>query len=427
MEAQIKLSKFAEKRNGTLNKFYTHTAVGQLICDFLPRADPWSVLDLGAGEGSLSSAVADRWPKANFVTVDIDASCVDSLHSMLAEKGVIGHRHFQADVLTAQLSFLPGYGQFDLAVCNPPFFKPQWRKEFASFIEEAGLGQALSISEVSAEAVFLAQNLNALRKGGSLVLISPDGMATGRRSQMLRRTLLRDHKVETVIQLPNNAFKDTDAYCFITFLTKGAGPTEKVKLLQYNKKRGFSEPLYVSADEAEVRMDYDYHDTHRPIDGSFVTLRMLGADVRRGSLSSVDLRATQFSTFHTSGYDRERLVFSGSVPQEAEEKLVIAGPGDILVARIDRNFHKKIAFVESGRAAISDCVYRVRVPASIQVAVFDALRSPKGEAALKAMSKGVSARLLGKADFLDLRIDCPDLVVGAKELLEERKSPALLL
>ena len=72
------------------------------------------------------------------------------------------------------------------------------------------------------------------------------------------------------------------------------------------------------------------------------------------------------------------------------------------MARVDRNLHAKVAMVGHGRAAVTDCVYRVRVPVDVRASVFEALRSPVGMASLLAATKGVSARLLGKADLLDL-------------------------
>ena len=45
-----------------------------------------------------------------------------------------------------------------------------------------------------------------------------------------------------------------------------------------------------------------------------------------------------------------------------------------------RRNEMKVAIVEAGRAAITDCVYRVRIPKTFRQAVFLALRSPTGEA-----------------------------------------------
>ena len=126
----MRTSAFAIKRIGTLNKFYTQSAIGQLLAKQLDELNPNSVIDLGAGEGSLSISVAERWPDANYVTVDKDIKCISSLAKNISEAGAQRHTHYTNDVLASALDIKPDHGLFDLAVCNPPFFKPQWRQEF---------------------------------------------------------------------------------------------------------------------------------------------------------------------------------------------------------------------------------------------------------------------------------------------------------
>lgn len=420
-------TEFAIKRIGTLNRFYTQSAVGQLLAEQLDELNPNSVIDLGAGEGSLSASVAQRWPTADYVTVDKDVKCISSLAENISESGAQRHTHYTNDVLESSLDIKPAHGLFDLAVCNPPFFKPPWRQEFSDILLNANLSDSVSASDVTAELIFLAQNLNMLKLGGTIALITPDGMMTGNRTIALRRALIRQHRIEAVIQLPNNAFKDTDAYCFILILKKGLGATKSIKLLKYDKIDGLLNPIYIDSSVGERRLDYDFHLAHKSLYKEATTLRQLGAEIRRGSLSTVEARSKQFPIFHTTNYDQCRLRFSGDLPSNLSSKIVVAEQGDILVARVDRNFHKKVAFVESGRAVITDCVYRVRLAKPSQEAVFEALRSPSGEAVLKAVSKGVSARLLGKADFLDLPLGGKRLQVIGKKILQEGESFPLLL
>ncbi len=420
-------TKFTIKRIGILNRFYTQSAVGQLLADQLENLNPSSVLDLGAGEGSLSVSIAGRWPLADYVTVDKDLICASKLTDNLSKAGVKKHTHYTADVLDSSLDLVSKHGLFDLAVCNPPFFKPPRHPEFYNILSDASLLDSVSDYDVTAELVFLAQNLNMLKHGGTIALITPDGMMTGKKTIALRRALIRQHRIETVIQLPNNAFKDTDAYCFILILKKGFGATKKIQLLEYNKVSGLSNPIYIDGVDGECRLDYDFHLAQKSIDKDAITLRQLGAEIRRGSLGTVEARSKQFPIFHTTNYNQCRVCFEGDLPSDLNKKIVIAEQGDILVARVDRNFHKKVAIVERGRAVITDCIYRVRVAKRFQEAVFDALRSPSGEAVMKAVSKGVSARLLGKADFLDLPLESKRLLLVSKEILQEGKSFPLLL
>jgi type I restriction enzyme M protein len=405
-------STFAEKRQDTLNRFYTRTAVGELLVDQLGDFAPRNVLDLGAGEGSLSAAVVGRWQGMTAVTVDLDAGIVEGLHDSLRDAGATLHRHHVRDVLEPTLpASLAEDGLFDLAVCNPPFFRPTWNRDYARILQQADLADACpSTADATAEILFLAQNLRMVRDGGKIALIAPDGLLTGWRTTAFRRAIMDCHAVDCVLQLPNHSFHDTEARCFVLIITKNAGPTEEVKLLRYDASAGLSAPIIVSRVDAETRMDFDFHAHRGDHVGRVVTLRQLGAEIRRGSLDTIARKAATYTTFHTTDY---RGIEDGIVTLDADPglpengKLVVAETGDILMARVDRSLHEKVAIVESGRAAVTDCIYRVRVPVEVRASVFDALRSPAGVASLLAATKGVSARLLGKADLLDLPLRLP--------------------
>jgi len=265
-----------------------------------------------------------------------------------------------------------------------------------------------STADVTAEILFLAQNLCLLKDGGTVALIAPDGMLTGWRTALFRRSLLSKHRVDCVIQLPRHSFHDTEARCFVLFLRKKGGPTDCVKLLRYDTASGLSEPLFINSEKAEQRMDYDYHSEQSAHGEQVLTLCQLGADIKRGSISTVEARNADFPIFHTIHYrmaEGGQLNLAPLLSRLPKKRLVIAEPGDILMARIDRNLHHKVAMVASGQAALTDCVYRVRLPAKVRDAAFKALSSSEGAAKLRAVSKGVRARLLGKADLLDLPLD----------------------
>ena len=405
-------SKFSLLREGNLNRFYTRDLIGQLITEQIANITPAKVIDLGAGEGSLSVAVGRHWPDTEIVTVDVDPDCVSDLHTRITDTGVTRHTHHVYDVLHLDLpSALTQHGSFDLAVCNPPFFRPEWNRDFSLTLQRAGLDNACSsTAEVTAEVLFLAQNLRLLNSGGVLALIIPDGILTGWRMATLRHALLIKHRVDCVMQLPAHSFHDTEARCFVLFLTKDAGPTNNIKLLRYENASGLSEPIFIDAVQAEKRMDYDYHAEVGVTGAHIETLRQLGAHVIRGSLSTAEARNADFPVFHTTDYGKAvqgRVTLSPVLSNMPQRRLVVAEAGDILMARVDRSLHQKVAIVTSGQAALTDCVYRVRLPEAVQEAVFAALRSAEGMVKLQAVSKGVSARLLGKADLLDLPLNIP--------------------
>jgi type I restriction enzyme M protein len=214
-----------------------------------------------------------------------------------------------------------------------------------------------------------------------------------------------DHAIDCVMQLPNHSFHDTEARCFILILTKDGAPVEKVKLTRYDQTTGLSSPIFISRIDALQRMDFDFHASQKTPKNGMVTLRELGADIKRGSLSTIQRKDSAFNTFHTTDYSNladGRIAFKSTDKLPINRKMVIAETGDILMARVDRSLHHKIGIVMSGSAALTDCVYRVRLPIQVREMSFNALRSPAGMASLLSASKGVSARLLGKADLLDL-------------------------
>lgn len=404
--AASKLTAWAAKREGTLNKFYTRAEVGALLTREIGPLLPRSVLDLGSGEGSLSSAVAWKWPQAPITTVDVDPTCVEDLHAALLAAGCEQHQHRTLDVLDFGLPEAFAEHRFDLAVCNPPFYRPDWKREFADILREADLESACaSRAEVTAEILFLAQNLRLLEDGGTVALIVPDGLATGWRALAFRKALLSNHSLRTVIQLPPYSFLDTEAYCFILILEKGRrSPANVIKLLRLEDTGDVSDPIFIEPNLAEVRFDHAYHQVALSAPNGATSLRQLGADIRRGSLSTVQRKAANSFVFHTGDFP----TVSGSinlgvdVPVIADKKLVIAEPGDILMARVDRELHEKVTLVASGRAAITDCVYRIRLPEKHRESAFNALTSTEGRRRIQAATKGVGARLIGKGELLDV-------------------------
>lgn len=407
--AAIKPSAWTAKRTGTLNKFYTRPEVGALLVREIGPIRPETVIDLGAGEGSLAAAVVSEWPGARITTIDIDPTCVDDLHAKLVAAGARSHDHRLQDAFDPELPDQLGCESFNLAVCNPPFYRPEWRRDFADILQKADFVDACpSVSEVSAEIIFLAQALRLLKKGGTIALIVPDGLATGWRAVAFRRALLQHHRLRSVIQLPPYSFVDTEAFCFILVIDKGrSDKLDGVRLTRLHDDGAVSEPILVSNKEAESRLDYAYHSLSQNAASGSVTLRQMGAQVQRGSLSTVDRKRLGAFVFHTGDFPNDtREVHLGSVlPDVGTKRLIVAEAGDILMARVDRDLHEKIAFVAKGKAAITDCVYRIRLPERYREIAFRALSCPNGRARIKATTKGVGARLLGKGELLDLPLD----------------------
>ena len=147
-----------------LGRYYTNSLVSRTLVREMNLTNPNLVVDLGTGDGSLSAEAAQIWTSARFITVDIDSRITETNNHRLKE---INGNHFKFDVLNSQLHHQIGLdlASADGAICNPPYIRPRWRKDFAEILEDAGLsGVFPSIKDVGADVLFIAQNLRLLRQ-----------------------------------------------------------------------------------------------------------------------------------------------------------------------------------------------------------------------------------------------------------------------
>lgn len=129
-----------------------------------PRLRPGErVCDLGCGTGLLGFLMLTREPSLQVTGVDIQPGPLALARKSAAEN------HFAMTFLQADLrqpEQLPPAGSFDLAVCNPPYFKPG--SGFAARGQARRIARAeetASLEEVCAAAARL------LRWGGRLALV----------------------------------------------------------------------------------------------------------------------------------------------------------------------------------------------------------------------------------------------------------------
>lgn len=184
----------------SLARFYTDKKISELLVGLLRSIKANRIVDLGSGSGSLAAAARRRWRHAEIVTVDIDSSGTSRARESLRPLG-LRHRHIRADALDLSLpNRLVSQGRlFDVAVCNPPYLSPSWRKGFEHILEQAGLLPAYPVmSNAGADILFIAQNLRLVRDGGQLGLIVPDGVIAGRR--MDSHKLILEKPLKTSVQ-----------------------------------------------------------------------------------------------------------------------------------------------------------------------------------------------------------------------------------
>jgi type I restriction enzyme M protein len=404
MPPTVKASSFPDP----LGRYYTRDEVSDVLVSFLSIENPEMILDLGSGDGSLTKAAARKWARAQYITVDIDSNT--SLNTQSASGDSFTHKHFFKDALEptliSDIGLLPE--NIDLAICNPPFIKPRWQERHYDFLVDAGLPKEIvSIKGLSAEVMFIIQNLVSLRPGGQLGLIIPDGFISGEKSTEFRRFILESNAIEKVVKLPINAFVGTSTQAHIVIITKG-GTNDTISLDEIGLLVGQSKEVVISKDEGIESLDYSYQSGKKAQPQGGLTLSQLGCSVSRGRSNSKECRESNQRIFHTVDLDTNMTrvnleAFSLGMQSQASQH-VIAGKGDIIMARVGRNLTKKICIVSKGEAPISDCIYRLEVPVKYRRQVYNFLISKKGQAALQSRIHGTGARYLTMARLLGLPI-----------------------
>jgi adenine-specific DNA-methyltransferase len=185
-------------RRTELGQFFTPTDVAAFMADLLDvRPDPITLLDPGAGVGSLTAAVAAKWSangggRIEATVVERDKALIPALDNTLRELSTI--HEFRAEIVQDDFvewgaNRVSGFGvldgpRFDLVVMNPPY-----RKIRSSSPERRRMsGAGIEVPNLYAGFVALAARL--LNDDGQLVAITPRSFTNGPYFRRFRHLLL---------------------------------------------------------------------------------------------------------------------------------------------------------------------------------------------------------------------------------------------
>ena len=136
-------------------------------------------------------------------------------------------------------------------------------------------------------------------------------------------------------------------------------------------------------------------------------------DVIRGSICSSEIEGFPTAVFHLSDFAKpdgknvirivpKRFSLSDSAARTMSRNAQLAQPGDILLARVGRNLHNRLALVVHGSCVISDCIFALRATQEHRERLYRFLESDAGQRALATSAHGVAARFLSKQNVLEI-------------------------
>src|SRR5437879_5185380 len=189
-------------RRQELGQFLTPAPVASFLASLFDLSHGYpegaTLLDPGAGVGSLLAAFVDRWlrevghPPLSITAVEVEPTLHVPLSATLgacAEGTEISGSLVRDDFVqwaTDQLGAWWGSGStFDFVIMNPPYHK------IGSGSRERRLLSGLGVEVSNIYAAFLALAYRLLREGGQLVAITPRSFTNGPYFRAFRRDLLK--------------------------------------------------------------------------------------------------------------------------------------------------------------------------------------------------------------------------------------------
>lgn len=198
--------------------------LGALLEMETSAAEP-QILDIGTGTGVIALMLAQRYPTAQVIGVDIDETAY--LRAMENFSRSVFHERLKAASGTFHL--LDGANTYDLIVSNPPFYtnslhNPDARKKIARHTDFDFFDGLLR---------FAANNL---RSEGSLSLILP--------TELAKEVIFQSHTYKFVLHRKINikSFEHTETIrCIITLSRKEGGLLSEEEFIIYKEKGIYSD------------------------------------------------------------------------------------------------------------------------------------------------------------------------------------------
>ncbi len=199
-----------QKGGKATGEFYTPRAVTRFITDHVDPQIGECVADFACGTGGfLAEAITHMQRKAKSVSDNdtIQASIYGiewkQLPYMLATTNMLLHnidnpQIVHGDGLSKNVLDLSEDDYFDCILMNPPFGGEFNKADLANFPDD--------LKSADSEDMFLARIIYCLKKGGRCGVVVPEGIMFDSKKKELKKKLLEECNLHTVIRLPQSVF-----------------------------------------------------------------------------------------------------------------------------------------------------------------------------------------------------------------------------
>ncbi len=307
-EANAKLD---PKRKGELGQFMTSDRIAKFMIElFSQTSSKATLLDAGAGIGSLTIAAAQRLNIAKAEAWEIDPILLGYLENNLKNLNIDYEIH-AADFIENAVNMLQfRHGpRFTHAILNPPY------KKIASNSKHRSLLRQVGIETVNLYTAFLALTILLMRSDGEIVIIIPRSFCNGPYYKPFREFMLNKCSLEHIhiFEARNKAFKDDDVLQENVILKLTRAKQQESVVISRSQDSIFADYAYkvvrfdsvVKPSDPEKFIHIPVSDTEIP-DQLFATrLTELGVQVSTGPVVDFRLRP-YFASEHDKNTGRDK-------------------------------------------------------------------------------------------------------------------------
>jgi type I restriction enzyme M protein len=222
------IKKFADDSGHTAAEFYTNRTVVSLMTELLKPKQNDSIYDPTCGTGGmlLESINYLKRNKKDHRTISLFGQEKNVISSAIARMNTLLHGYTDAKIKQGDTLEEPAFlvedelQKFDVILANPPYSINKWnRKKFESDPYNRNIYGCPT--KGIADYAFIQHIICSLTDSGRTAILLPHGVLFRDSEINIRKELLEDDKLETVIGLPKDMFyNSTMESCIMIFKTK---------------------------------------------------------------------------------------------------------------------------------------------------------------------------------------------------------------
>jgi len=403
--------------------------IGQFFTPELVAECMFSLSGVRNGQRAIDPSCGDgRFLRSAPLGIEISGCEIDPRYAEIAGEIRHGGMIKSGDALTALVDV---WGEYDLAVGNPPFSAQSSLEKRRDVLRgyDLGAGRKSQCLEI----LFLELFLKLVKVNGKIAIILPDGPLSNRPFKNVRTWLLERAQVEAIISLPRSIFSGTSAKTNIVIAQKRPYSTEPYRgptaLLQCSKlselrplrlnrwqqeESRWKQTTLAETDdwrpEANGGLESAGSDSVRL--GDFFDMRtgraLYGAKRelydRPNNQRILLIRAKNLNPDGGFRLDKNCAYISRKSAMFSEKSIV--RPQEILFVRVGAGCYGRTALVHHELNAQADDWIHVLTPreGADSEGLFTWFNSSAGRAAVRKLAKGVGTLSISKSSLADLRI-----------------------